>query len=277
LTELVVLDEAASTNDVAWERGHGLADDADGADADGGGADGGGERAPRVLLVVLARRQTAGRGRAGRLWESPAGSGLYASFYLRPHWPPARASLLTLAAGLAVRDACRAFGVVPALKWPNDLLAPDGSGRKLAGILTETRSEKGVVREAVVGVGLNLVPPPGGWPAELARGVVTLAELTATAADAAPPAPEDLARAIVPALDAALERLARDGGARALVAEARAASDLWGRRVEVEEGRRVTHGTAKDWADDGGLVVRLDSGSELVVHAGDVRVRWDEP
>ncbi len=256
---LIVLESTPSTNDVAWERGRALSYTAQ-------------KDAPSVRLAVLAREQTEGRGRAGRTWASPRGSGLYLSFYLRPDLPPARAALLTLAAGLAVREACRAHGATPALKWPNDLLAPDGSGRKLCGILTETKSEGGVVREAVIGNGLNLRAPAEGWPDDLKPRVVTLEEVATQV-----PAAEEFALAILEALDRELSRLAEADGARALVRDARAACTLWGRRVEVEDGHSKVHGIAKDWADDGGLVVRLDGGSDLVVHAGDVTVRWDAP
>lgn len=84
--------------------------------------------------AVLADRQTSGRGREGRTWQSPAG-GLYLSVLLRPRAEPV--SLLPLAAGVAVAEAVAGFGVACQLKWPNDVLA---SGRKLAGILAEATS-----------------------------------------------------------------------------------------------------------------------------------------
>jgi BirA family biotin operon repressor/biotin-[acetyl-CoA-carboxylase] ligase len=272
---LVVLDTTPSTNDVAWRLGRALPrdDGEDGRDPGTAAAD----DTPRVLLAVLAKEQTAGRGRAGRTWSSPRGVGLYLSLYLRPHWPPARAALLTLAAGLAVREACALHGAEPTLKWPNDLLAPDGSGRKLAGILTETKSDSDLVTEAVIGVGMNLRPPAGGWPEEIAERVATLSELLGGDGTATP-ASEELAADVIAAFDMAIEALADpEHGALATVHEARRASDLWGRRVRVEDGSRVAHGVAKDWAEDGGLVVRLDDGRDLVVHAGDVHVAWDAP
>ena len=88
--------------------------------------------------VVVADRQTAGRGRRGRPWVSPPGRNLYLSAVLRPRLPPQRAPEVTLAAAVAVCDACREAGVAAGIKWPNDVLAGD---RKLAGILTEMASE----------------------------------------------------------------------------------------------------------------------------------------
>jgi BirA family biotin operon repressor/biotin-[acetyl-CoA-carboxylase] ligase len=96
--------------------------------------------------VVVADRQTAGRGRLGRRWQSPAGGGLAASFVVAPN------RLASLAAGVAAAEAC---GPPVRLKWPNDLLL---KGRKLGGILVEGRPGR-----MVVGIGINLAwTPPGG-------------------------------------------------------------------------------------------------------------------
>ncbi len=90
-------------------------------------------------LVIVADEQTAGRGRRGRSWSSPAGAGLYLSFVLRPTLDADAGvrllALVTLAAGVAVRESIiNASGLVPELKWPNDLVV---DRRKLAGILAE--------------------------------------------------------------------------------------------------------------------------------------------
>jgi BirA family biotin operon repressor/biotin-[acetyl-CoA-carboxylase] ligase len=110
-------------------------------------------------VVVVADRQTRGRGRRGRTWEAPAGSSLLVSVLLRPATP----HLAVVAAGLAAADACRSSstGLQPTLKWPNDLVV-DGRG-KLAGILAEAAGPGGRV---VVGLGLNVdwgdTPLPAG-------------------------------------------------------------------------------------------------------------------
>src|SRR5207244_4946287 len=101
-----------------------------------------------VGSVVVADQQTSGRGRLGRRWEAPPGSGLLASFVLPVH------PLASLAAGVAAARAC---GDSVRLKWPNDLLV---DGRKLAGILVEVASER-----ALVGVGINLSWAPEGGAA----------------------------------------------------------------------------------------------------------------
>ena len=242
-------EEVGSTNDVARDEGR---------------------RSGARTLSVVADRQTRGRGRAGRSWDSPP-SGLYLSTYARLDWPPDRAAHLTLAAGLAVRHALEGrFGIAPAIKWPNDLVAPDGSGRKLGGILTETRSEGGRIVDAVIGIGVNLRTPQGGWSVDDAARPVAL---DAFVDPEGIPRARELATDVARALEQELARLASEDSD--VVARAREAMPLWGRRVRGEHGPRVLEGTAKDLAPDGGLVIRLDSGAEVIVHAGDVRVAWE--
>jgi BirA family transcriptional regulator, biotin operon repressor / biotin---[acetyl-CoA-carboxylase] ligase len=104
--------------------------------------------------VVIAEEQTAGRGRAGRSWISEKSAGITCSILLRPPIAPAQAPLLTLAAGLAARDAAaEELDSVPDIRWPNDLLI---KGKKFCGILTEMHAEPDRVQFAVVGIGMNV-------------------------------------------------------------------------------------------------------------------------
>jgi BirA family transcriptional regulator, biotin operon repressor / biotin---[acetyl-CoA-carboxylase] ligase len=116
------------------------------------------EGAPAGTLV-WARVQTAGRGRQGRGWVSPAGN-FYASLILRPPVPVAMAAQLSFVAALAVADACLALAPAAAisLKWPNDVLL---AGRKLAGLLLESQSQgDGMLDWLVLGIGINLATYP---------------------------------------------------------------------------------------------------------------------
>lgn len=105
--------------------------------------------------VLLAEEQTAGVGRRGRTWQSPAGLGLYYSVLLRPvHVPFARLGSLAVVAGLAVVDTLEALDVPVRLKWPNDVLA-GAEGAKCAGVLAEAApAEENAV---VLGIGLNVL------------------------------------------------------------------------------------------------------------------------
>jgi BirA family biotin operon repressor/biotin-[acetyl-CoA-carboxylase] ligase len=109
-------------------------------------------------LVLVAEHQAAGRGRLDRTWTSPPRAGLTVSFLLRPDVPAARRGWLPLLTGVALAEAvAEVTGVLPSLKWPNDLLA--GDGRKLAGILAESSGTS-----VVVGVGLNVSTTPEELP-----------------------------------------------------------------------------------------------------------------
>jgi len=130
------------------------------------------EGAPDGTLV-WARSQSAGKGRLGRRWRSAPG-GLYASWLLRPKFPPARLGELSLACGEALAAALRKFGAATTVKPPNDVLAlcPDGKARKLCGILCEAAGDTTSLHWLVIGFGVNV-----DNPAPLARSV-SLSELT---------------------------------------------------------------------------------------------------
>lgn len=104
--------------------------------------------------VVVAARQTRGRGRRARAWESPAGMGLYASFVLRPGWSAKKAPDLAIVAGMAAFRALEKAGVRRLrVKWPNDILA---NGRKICGVLVEPLIGAGRIEFAVIGIGINV-------------------------------------------------------------------------------------------------------------------------
>ena len=236
-------------------------------------------------VVLIADRQTAGRGRRGRRWTAPPGSSLMMSVLLRPPagpLPPARAALVTLAVALAAADACeQTSGVRPQLKWPNDLVIAGEAGlgetrqdRKLAGILAESISTQGQITALVVGMGLNT-----GWPevpAEL-EGIATSLNLESGV-------PVDrtlLARRVLEGFDARYERLCQSGagasdatGTTDVLEEARQNSATLGRRVrisfDVTTTSRSLEGLATDLDAEGRLLVTDDVGATHTVAVGDV-------
>ena len=124
--------------------------------------------------VVVSDHQSHGRGRLGRHWSSPAGKHLYFSVVLRPAIPPNKAPQLTLLASLALAQAVFDAGVeVVEIKWPNDLLL---HGRKVAGILTEMRTDPGGVLYVIVGIGVNIHGQSNAFSLELQGKTATLAE-----------------------------------------------------------------------------------------------------
>jgi BirA family biotin operon repressor/biotin-[acetyl-CoA-carboxylase] ligase len=104
--------------------------------------------------LVLAEHQTAGRGRAGRVWLSEKSSGIHMTVLLRPPLSPVQAPMLTLLAGLAARDAVADVAGLPCdIRWPNDLIL---NGKKLGGVLTEMHAEPDRVKFVVIGIGINV-------------------------------------------------------------------------------------------------------------------------
>ncbi len=112
-----------------------------------------GREGAREGTTVVADTQTGGRGRMGRSWVSPRGGNLFISFLFRPHLKLSLCPASTFMASLALCDTFRAFGVVPEIKWPNDILT---DGRKIAGVLSEAEAEGEFCKFIVIGIGVNL-------------------------------------------------------------------------------------------------------------------------
>lgn len=227
-------DELASTNDTAKQL------------AEEGAAHG---------EVVIAERQTAGRGRRGRAWISPPGRNLYFSVVLRPDLPPQRAPEITLVASVALCHAVRRAGADAGIKWPNDLVVDD---RKLCGILTEMAADPDRVQWVVLGAGVNLNTRPEDFPEEL-RSIAT-----SVAAERGQPVPRALfAAAAFALLEEWLDRHA-EGGFAAVRDEWRVLSDTLGREVRVTAEGREIRGLAEDVDESGALLVRTGGGLEAV-------------
>jgi len=212
-------------------------------------------------LCVVAREQTAGRGRQGRNWASPKDGGLYFSIVLRPRLELSRWPLLTLMAAVTVRDALQeACALAADIKWPNDLLA---GGLKLCGILAETiETEAG--RAAIVGIGINL--NDRALSPEL-RGTATSIE----AATGNVPDTETVLRALAHHLSRRYEELHEATGPAAILrAWAAASSYAAGRRVRVTLNDEVIEGTTRGLEPDGALCVETEAGETEIVRAGDV-------
>src|SRR5881227_268259 len=212
-------------------------------------------------LCVVAREQTAGRGRQMRAWVSPKDAGLYFSVVLRPRlearvWP-----LVTLASALAASDAIvEACGLRTDIKWPNDLLA---SGRKLCGILAET-VEGARGRAVVVGIGVNL--NNRAFPPEILETATSVEEQTARAPDA-----ERLLESLTRSLARRYETLHAAGGSSEIIREWESRSSFAReRRVRVALADETFEGVTGGLETDGALRVETDTGRTRVVRAGDV-------
>ena len=127
------------------------------------------EEHPSGTLVV-ADRQTAGKGRRGRSWESPTGIGIFMTLILKPEINPNNASMLTLVAAMATTRAIRRVTGVPAMiKWPNDIVM---NGKKVCGILTEMSAQFDYINHIVIGIGINVHNED--FPEEIAKTASSL-------------------------------------------------------------------------------------------------------
>jgi BirA family transcriptional regulator, biotin operon repressor / biotin---[acetyl-CoA-carboxylase] ligase len=207
--------------------------------------------------VVLAHEQTGGRGRQGRLWASPPG-GLYLSVLLRPRVEAA--GLIPLAAGVAVVEALREWGVAAELKWPNDALA---GGRKLAGILAEASSSASGVDWVVLGLGVNLEAGEG-LPAGIRETATSISTLTGARVE-----PTDMSCSFLAHLAFWYDAL-RSEPAAVVRAWNERALPWWGRHVELRSGGQVMRGIAEGIDSGGALVLRREDGSRTAVLSGDV-------
>ena len=206
--------------------------------------------------VVVADSQAAGRGRLGRVWHDEPGESLLCSILLRPRLAPAQLPMLSLTAAVAVAEAlARAAGLVPHLKWPNDVLV---GGRKIAGILLETHLSampapmsrptvplpSMAPPQPIVALGIGINVAQRAFPPELAERATSV-HLAGGKADR-----DGVLAALLEAFDAWRTRLEQEGFAP-VRARWRALADTLGRRVSVDG---VT-GTAVDVDDDGALLV----------------------
>ena len=120
--------------------------------------------------LVVADRQTAGKGRRGRSWESPTGIGIFMTLMLKPEINPNHASMLTLVAAMATTRAIRRVTGVPAMiKWPNDIVM---NGKKVCGILTEMSAQFDYINHIVIGIGINVHNED--FPEEIAKTASSL-------------------------------------------------------------------------------------------------------
>jgi len=217
-------------------------------------------------LCVVARQQTAGRGRHGRPWVSEKDAGLYFSIVLRPKIETQYLPLLTLMAGVAVHDALAEFGIEADIKWVNDLLVGE---KKICGILAET-SETNNGLAVVVGVGINL--KTSNFPPEIADTATSIADETHQ-----PVTFEELSAGLTRYIGYFYPMLSGEDGPGQIIEEWRRRSSYFsGKPVRVVLEGESVHGITDGLEPNGALRLRKKDGQILIVQAGDVeRLRAD--
>ena len=215
--------------------------------------------------VIIAEEQTDGRGRFGRSFYSPAQSGVYLSLLLRPKVVTADATLLTTAAAVAVAQAIDdVTGTDAQIKWVNDIFC---DGKKVCGILTEGSFdiESGALDYAVVGIGLNITPPAGGFPEQ----ITDIAASVCNTGDASSGLSAHLVAEILQNFWGYYLTLSD----KTYLKDYKARSMILGKDVDVISAGTKTTAHTLDIDDDCHLIVRFDDGSVKALSSGEVSIR----
>lgn len=214
--------------------------------------------------AVIARQQTAGRGRLGRSFFSPKGTGIYLTVVLRPALPAAQSLLLTAAAAVATARAIeRITAVSPKIKWVNDLYI---QGKKFCGILAESAlTADGMLAYVVMGIGINLTTD--SFPPELQE----IATCLAAAGSGDWIDPNYLIAELFHQLDLVCDQLET----REFMAEYRSRSCVVGKMVQFMQGGETVTATAVDINRDGHLVVQTEDGAYQIISSGEISLKGD--
>lgn len=214
-------------------------------------------------FLVLAKRQSQGRGRLGRVWHSPDNGNLYASFAFRPKVSPARLSTFTLWMGINICECVNAFFRVQCnIKWPNDILI---SGKKVAGILTEARMDADQTRDLVLGIGLNINGSYTDWPNELQAIATSIRQETGSKQNA-----NRFTAALAGRVILAYDQFVADSYRGRLKDKWASYDALEGRDVSLFQGSAKIEGIACGIDPHGALIVERPDGSRIQVRAGEV-------
>ncbi len=212
-------------------------------------------------LCIVARQQTEGRGRHGRVWISPKDAGLYFSVIMRPKLKTSFLPLITLMSGVAVHDALEdAFDLDCDIKWSNDIHV---QGRKICGILAETcETAKGLA--VVVGIGINLKST--NFPSELKEVATSIEQETQESPDY-----EKLLLALTVFFAKFCDLLYSADGAEKIRREwVRRSSYAFGKKVRVVAENETIFGTTRGIEENGALRLQTETGEVRLIHAGDV-------
>ncbi len=213
--------------------------------------------------VLVANRQTGGKGRMGRQFFSPGDSGLYMSVLLRPKLSAEDALLITTAAAVAVAKAIEALsGKKAGIKWVNDIFV---DGKKVCGILTEAAVdfESGGLQYAVLGIGINVCPPTGGFPPAVrdVAGAVFKNQIGDIKSR--------LCAGVLNHFFEIYQMLAE----KRFMQEYQASSIVIGKRVTVVKGESEAQALVKGIDDNANLIVQYDDGSVKTLSSGEIRIK----
>jgi BirA family biotin operon repressor/biotin-[acetyl-CoA-carboxylase] ligase len=215
--------------------------------------------------VVVVESQHGGKGRMGRQWESPPGVNIYLSIILRPPFPPSKIPLITLMTAVACAEAIEEVtGLVPAIKWPNDLLIND---KKLGGILTEADMEMDRINFIIVGIGINVNMPRSAFPPSIKDTATSLQEVLGKQVSRV-----TIIQALLQKFELWYTRF-KEGKGEAITRRWEELAQIKGKEVSVGFMGDIVQGQALEIDADGALLVQEAGGEVKRVVAGDVDVR----
>lgn len=218
----------------------------------------------REMTVVVAQKQTAGKGRRGRSWESPSGENIYMSVLLRPEFSTDKAPMITLVMAYCVAKTLQTLGFMDVqIKWPNDLIL---NGKKICGILTEMKLEGTDVEHVIVGVGINVNAEK--FSDELAEKATSLYLESGKKIEK-----KDLISNLIAKFEAAYHQFAHLQNLSFICEEYNDMLVNSGKEVCVLEPNREYLAKAKGINENGELLVITEEGKEETIFAGEVSVR----
>lgn len=216
---------------------------------------------PEEELIVIADYQTGGKGRSGRVWHSAPGTGIYLSMLIRPNLSPEQLPIVTLIAGLATAIAVNEFISKPAqLKWPNDLLL---NNKKIAGVLCEYHATE--VPAVVIGIGINVNQIQ--FPDDIKNIATSLKLESGLETDRT-----TLIKQLVTQLDFQYTEL-KNNKVQTIIDNWTRHSDLFGKSISINKGDQSIIGKAIRLDPLGRLVILNESGKEIALDSGEVRIQ----
>ena len=212
--------------------------------------------------LVIAEMQNAGKGRMGRSFFSPAGSGIWMTLILKPQILPEKASMLTLVAALAVQETMMDFDIPSGIKWPNDIVV---QGRKVTGILTEMRAEPNHVDYVILGVGINVNMKE--FPEELESVATSMAQVTGKEYDRS-----DIVKAFLMHFEKHYQTFIKEGNLNFLRETYNHHLIHRNKHIHVHEIRQSWEGISIGINAYGELIVRKDD-QDVSLCSGEVSIR----
>jgi len=211
--------------------------------------------------IIIAERQTAGKGRLGREWFSPAG-GIWLSIILYPQLPPSYIPRITLMSAVAaVKTIKMCTQIEPQIKWPNDILIND---KKVCGILTEMSAELDIINWVVVGMGINVNIDHQKFPEDIQANTISLKEISGKKVLRV-----KLGQTFLQEFEKYYDKLKRKEFP-SILEEWKLYSHTLGREIRVDMGERIITGEAVNINEEGALVLKKEDGGLVEIISGTI-------